>query len=75
VLHYPLIRGFGWPSSVLWGFPFKDTKSCKFATMAKPKKKRAEKYNEKLSINGTFEDVIKLSVAGNPAPKQNKKKK
>ena len=45
---------------------------CKFVIMAKakskPTKKRAENYDTKLAINGTFEDVIKLSVAGNPAP-------
>jgi hypothetical protein len=35
---------------------------------SKPTKKRAENYDTKLAINGTFEDVIKLSVAGNPAP-------
>ncbi len=35
----------------------------------KAAKKRAHNYDEKLAINGTFEDVIKLSVAGNPAPK------
>ena len=37
--------------------------------MAKAKKKRAEKYDAKLAINGSFEDVIKVSVAGNPKPK------
>lgn len=30
--------------------------------MAKAKKKRAKKYEEKLSIKGSFEDVIKVSV-------------
>jgi hypothetical protein len=30
--------------------------------MAKAKKTRAKKYDEKLSINGSFEDVIKVSV-------------
>jgi hypothetical protein len=30
--------------------------------MAKAKKKRAEKYEDKLFIKGSFEDVIKLSV-------------
>lgn len=30
--------------------------------MAKAKKKRADKYDEKLAINGTFEDVIGVSV-------------
>lgn len=37
--------------------------------MAKAKKKRADKYDNKLAINGSFDDVIKVSVAGNPAPK------
>jgi hypothetical protein len=35
--------------------------------MPKPKKPRAAKYDDKLAINGTFADVIKVSVAGNPA--------
>jgi hypothetical protein len=30
---------------------------------------RADKYNGKLAVNGTFEDVIRMSMAGNPAPK------
>ncbi len=34
----------------------------------KAAKKSAHKYDEKLAINGTFEEVIRLSVAGNPAP-------
>lgn len=34
----------------------------------KPKqtKKRAEKYDNKLAINGTFEDVIKASFLSKP---------
>lgn len=34
----------------------------------KPKetKKRADKYDSKLAINGTFEDVIKASFLGKP---------
>lgn len=34
----------------------------------KPKevKKRAEKYDSKLAIKGTFEDVIKVSFLGKP---------
>jgi hypothetical protein len=37
--------------------------------MAKAKKKRADKYDSKLAINGSFEDVIKVMVTpGNPAP-------
>jgi hypothetical protein len=37
--------------------------------MAKAKKKRADKYEDKLAIKGSFEDVIKVSMTGNPAPK------
>lgn len=48
--------------------------------MAKPKKKRAAKYDPKVAINGTFADVIKVSVttdqgAKKPAKKAAKKKK
>jgi hypothetical protein len=45
--------------------------------VAKLKKKRASKYDSKLSVHGSFEDVIKASVAGNPvlAPKAIKPKK
>lgn len=35
----------------------------------KAKKLRAEKYDEKLSIDGSFEDVIKVSVIPMPKPK------
>ncbi len=36
--------------------------------MAKAKKKRANKYDNKLAITGSFEDVIKVSVTpGKPA--------
>jgi hypothetical protein len=39
--------------------------------MAKAKKKkRADHYDEKLSINGSFEDVIRISV--NPKPEEKK---
>jgi hypothetical protein len=41
----------------------------------KPKKKRANKYDEKLAINGSFEDVIKVSTNYNPAKKEKKKNK
>ncbi|MBC7948012.1 MAG: hypothetical protein H7Y42_09055 [Chitinophagaceae bacterium] len=34
--------------------------------MAKSKKKRAEKYDSKLAIEGSFEDVIKVSVGKIP---------
>jgi hypothetical protein len=30
--------------------------------MAKAKKKRADKYDSKLAITGSFDDVIKVSV-------------
>jgi hypothetical protein len=46
--------------------------------MAKEKKKRADKYDEKLAINGSFEEVIKVMVTPTPAPKKvdkSKKKK
>jgi hypothetical protein len=39
----------------------------------KPKKKRSSKYDEKLAINGTFEEVIKISANYTP-PKKEKKK-
>ncbi|MBS1597259.1 MAG: hypothetical protein JST75_03475 [Bacteroidetes bacterium] len=45
------------------------------AKTSKPKKKRAKKYDQKLSINGSFADVIKVSVSGNSSPKQKKNKK
>jgi hypothetical protein len=37
--------------------------------MANAKEKRAEKYDDKLAIDGSFEDVIRVTMAGNPAPK------
>jgi hypothetical protein len=40
--------------------------------MAKVKKPRADKYEEKLAINGTFEDLIKVSANYTP-PKKAKK--
>jgi len=43
--------------------------------MAKAKKKRASKYDEKLAINGTFEDVIKVSVNYIPPKKEKKSAK
>jgi len=36
----------------------------------KPKKKRAEKYDTKLAINGTFEQVIAASFLGKPPVKK-----
>lgn len=41
--------------------------------MAKAKKVRAKKYDEKLAINGTFADVIKVSVQ--PATKKEEEPK
>lgn len=32
-------------------------------------KKRPDKYNEKVKINASFEEIIKLIVSGNPKPK------
>ncbi len=46
------------------------TKKSKAATQSKPSK-RANKYEEKLKINGSFEDVMKALVT----PKQPIKKK
>ena len=43
------------------------------AKAKKPKKKRAEKYDPKLNITGSFEDVIKVSVT--PLKKDEKKSK
>ncbi len=43
--------------------------------MAKTKKKRAEKYDEKLAINGSFEDVIKVSANYTPPKRDTPKKK
>jgi hypothetical protein len=57
---------------VLWGFPFsKVQKRCNFIFMAKAKKKRADKYDTKLAINGSFEDVIKVMVT--PSKQEPKK--
>ena len=40
------------------------------AKTTKSKKKRASKYDEKLSINGSFEDVIKVSANYTPPKKK-----
>lgn len=42
--------------------------------MAKAKKARAAKYDEKLAINGTLEDLIKVSVNYTPPKKEPAKK-
>lgn len=39
----------------------------------KPPKKRAEKYDTKLAINGTFEQVIAASFLGKPPVKKTDK--
>jgi hypothetical protein len=36
-------------------------------------KKRAEKYDSKLAINGTFEQVIQASFLGKPPAKKEEK--
>lgn len=47
--------------------------------MAKSKKKRSEQYDPKLAINGSFEDVIRVSVGklpeNQPEVKKEKPKK
>jgi len=43
--------------------------------MAKAKKKRADKYDTKLAINGSFADVIKVSVNYTPPKKKKEVKK
>ena len=50
---------------------------CKFDIMAKvdKKKKRASKYENKLAIEGSFEDVIRLSAQPMDKPKEESKKK
>jgi hypothetical protein len=49
---------------VAWSFPFsKVQKRCNFKFMANEKKKRTNKYDDKLSIHGSFEDVIKASIS------------
>lgn len=37
-------------------------------------KKRASKYEKKLSIDGSFEDVIKVSITPDDKPKEEPKK-
>lgn len=43
--------------------------------MAKAKKARAPKYDPKVAIDGTFADVIKVSVNYTPPKKDTPKKK
>ena len=42
--------------------------------MAKGTKKRADKYEEKLAINDTFDDLVKVSVNYTPPKKAVTKK-
>jgi hypothetical protein len=44
------------------------------AKKIKVKKERAKNYDTKLAINGTFDDVIKLTVTPMPVKKEKKKK-
>jgi len=41
----------------------------------KPKKERPKKYDEKLAIDGTFEDLVKVSVNYSPTSKDKSDKK
>ena len=41
----------------------------------KPTKKRASKYEEKLKFEGTFEDMINISITGAGAKKKKATKK
>lgn len=43
--------------------------------MAKAKKPRATKYDEKLAIDGTFDELVKISVNYSPKEKEPVKKK
>ena len=43
------------------------------STNIKPKKERAEKYEHKVSFNGTFEDMVNISLTGAGAKKVEKK--
>ena len=36
----------------------------------KPTKKRASKYDEKLKVNGSFEDLVKELITPNPSVKK-----
>ncbi|HLY68657.1 MAG TPA: hypothetical protein VKR53_02940 [Puia sp.] len=42
---------------------------------SKPKKQRAKIYHTKLAVNGTFEEVIKVSVTPIPTHKKDEMKK
>jgi hypothetical protein len=49
----------------------KDNKKEK--TKPAPEKVPSKKYNTKLSIDASFEDVIKVAMSGNPVSKKIKK--
>jgi hypothetical protein len=49
--------------------------NCIFIIMAKAKKTRSDKYDEKLAIDGTFDELIKVSVNYTPPKKEKAKKK
>lgn len=42
--------------------------------MAKEKKQRANKYEEKVSFEGSFEDMLKISATGAGAKKKEEEK-
>lgn len=44
------------------------------AKAAKTAKKRAKKYDNKLAINGSFDDVMKVFAGGAGKPKETPKK-
>ena len=39
---------------------------------AKKKVKKSKKYEQKLVVNGSFADVIKVAMSGNPVSKKNR---
>jgi len=44
------------------------------AVKKKPTKKRASKYEDKVTFEGTFEDMVKISITGAGAKKKETKK-
>jgi hypothetical protein len=59
-----LLAGFGWQPGVSGRFPFsKVQKRFNFIFMANDKEKRENKYDDKLSIHGSFEDAIKDAIS------------
>lgn len=45
------------------------------AVKKKAPKKRADKYDEKVTFTGTFEDMVKISTTGAGAKKKDETKK